>query len=74
MSVPPETGGLTCFITGGGGGITSEVSPANERSTAYGFFDLIFTKDEIKLESINFRGNKVGSATVTPVARNVTDA
>lgn len=67
-------GGLTCFITGGGGGITSEVSPANERSTAYGFFDLIFTKDEIKLESINFRGNKVGSATVTPVARNVTDA
>jgi len=64
-------GGLTCFITGGGGGITAEVSPKHSHTTAYGFFDLAFTKDEIKLESINFRGNKIGSATVTPVAKNL---
>ncbi|CAE7375266.1 ACP5, partial [Symbiodinium pilosum] len=63
-------GGLTCFITGGGGGITSENAPDHSHTTAYGFFDLAFTKDSLHLESINFLGNKVGSATVTPVGLN----
>lgn len=30
---------------------------------------LILLKDKIKLESVNFRGDIVGTATVTPVSR-----
>jgi len=66
-----QLGGLTCFITGGGGGITSENSPQHSHSTAYGFFDLTISKQKIHLESVNFRGETVGRATVHPTHKNL---
>lgn len=61
-------GGLTCFITGGGGGITSEADPSHPRSNQYGFFDLTINKEEIVLESINYRGETLGKYHVGPKA------
>mmetsp|Transcript_10147 Transcript_10147/g.18907 ORF Transcript_10147/g.18907 Transcript_10147/m.18907 type:complete len:622 (-) Transcript_10147:20-1885(-) len=65
---PEKLGGLKCFITGGGGGITSEnnVEPENDNDHQYGFFDLSMSKDEIKIESVNWKGNVIDTETVEP--------
>merc|ERR1711957_29113 len=53
-----QLGGLTCFVTGGGGGITSEESPLKNHgmshawpnvNTQYGFFDMAVSKEKIRL-------------------------
>jgi len=68
-------GGLTCFVTGGGGGVTSEESPLPHRglshfrpnvNTQYGFFDMTLSKEKIVLESIDYEGKVVDSTTVYP--------
>jgi len=76
---PNRLGGMTCFITGGGGGITSEneVDMLSGKDHQYGFYDLTITKSEIGIESINWNGTTIGTWTVhptvgtdTPAARN----
>eukprot|EP00933_Yihiella_yeosuensis_P070201 TRINITY_DN7788_c0_g1_i1.p1 TRINITY_DN7788_c0_g1~~TRINITY_DN7788_c0_g1_i1.p1 ORF type:complete len:632 (+),score=130.23 TRINITY_DN7788_c0_g1_i1:157-2052(+) len=62
-------GGLTCFITGGGGGITSEGDPNSPRSSQYGFYDLAISKEKIDIESVNYKGFTVGRATVLPKSK-----
>jgi len=59
-------GGLTCFVTGGGGGITSEASPRGIDTHQYGFFDLTISKAHIKIECINIHGVNIGTSMVYP--------
>jgi len=69
-----QLGGMTCFITGGGGGMTSEGDPTIPHTNQYGFFDLTISKDSITIESINFLGEQVGKVSVSPVSVNLTAA
>jgi len=70
-------GGLTCFVTGGGGGITSEESPLKGRpshywqhvNAQYGFYDMTIRKESIKIESIDHRGQVVDTTVVQPKDR-----
>merc|ERR1711972_128530 len=67
----PMLGGMTCIVTGGGGGITSEASPASDESTwygeaQYGFYDITISKSQIFIESVNYDGKVVKTATVHP--------
>eukprot|EP00933_Yihiella_yeosuensis_P008033 TRINITY_DN1132_c0_g1_i2.p1 TRINITY_DN1132_c0_g1~~TRINITY_DN1132_c0_g1_i2.p1 ORF type:complete len:581 (+),score=132.63 TRINITY_DN1132_c0_g1_i2:90-1832(+) len=71
---PHRLGGLTCFVTGGGGGISSEATPNPHNrkdwygEAQYGFYDLTVTKDEIEITSINWNGYEIMSQTVRPVS------
>jgi len=69
---PNRLGGLTCFVTGGGGGISSEATPNvhNKKDwygeAQYGFYDLTVSKETIEITSINWNGYEIKSATVHP--------
>ncbi|CAE7569408.1 ACP5 [Symbiodinium sp. CCMP2592] len=64
--------GVTCIVTGGGGGITSEATPNPEETEdwygegQYGFYDLTISKSEILIESINYDGEVLLTHTVHP--------
>lgn len=69
---PNRLGGLTCFVTGGGGGISSEATPNihNKRDwygeAQYGFYDLLVSKNTISITSINWNGYEIMTRKVYP--------
>eukprot|EP00418_Pyrodinium_bahamense_P001412 CAMPEP_0179016278 /NCGR_PEP_ID=MMETSP0796-20121207/3231_1 /TAXON_ID=73915 /ORGANISM="Pyrodinium bahamense, Strain pbaha01" /LENGTH=400 /DNA_ID=CAMNT_0020711951 /DNA_START=248 /DNA_END=1450 /DNA_ORIENTATION=- len=71
MTSKNHMGGLTCIVTGGGGGITSEATPDPENQedwygeAQYGFYDLTITREGILIQSINYNGSVLMNATVS---------
>ena len=69
---PGRLGGLTCFVTGGGGGISSEATPNihNKRDwygeAQYGFYDLLVSKNSISITSVNWNGYEIMTRKVYP--------
>jgi len=66
-----ELGGLSCIVTGGGGGITSEATPVENDENwygeaQYGFYDLVISKSNTTLKSIDYNGTVIMEATVLP--------
>lgn len=60
-------GGITCIVTGGGGGITSEDPPIGGLAThEYGFFDLAISRAKILINSVNIYGRIISTASVYP--------
>jgi hypothetical protein len=65
-------GGLTCFVTGGGGGITSEATPNPLHKQdwygegEYGFYDITIGPISMYIESINYDGKVLKTAHVHP--------
>jgi len=64
-----DLGGLHCIVSGGGGGITSEATPVKDDGNwygeaQYGFYDLVIKKDAIDINSIDYKGDIIRSATV----------
>jgi len=68
-------GGLACIVTGGGGGISSEVSPDPKFQREwygegeYGFYDITIDRSSMLIESINYDGRVLTSAKVYPHPR-----
>lgn len=66
------TAGIPYVVTGGGGGITSESAPDGSSvgtgHSEYGFMDMVLTKNEIRIDSLDHAGAKVKSITVYPRA------
>jgi len=54
-------GGLLCVISGGGGGILSDAPSVGDLSNSYGFYDAMVNRTHLVLESINFKGNSLGT-------------
>mmetsp|Transcript_42389 Transcript_42389/g.101059 ORF Transcript_42389/g.101059 Transcript_42389/m.101059 type:complete len:452 (-) Transcript_42389:108-1463(-) len=69
---PNRLGGLTCFVTGGGGGISSEATPNihNKKDwygeAQYGFYDITVTKRAMAITSINWNGYEIMTQAVYP--------
>jgi len=65
-------GGLSCIVTGGGGGISSEATPDPKHKkdwygeAQYGFFDLTIRSSSAKIESVNYDGRVVKTARIYP--------
>jgi len=63
-----DLGGLTCFVTGGGGGIDAEDYPGvwygGRDLTWFGFFHLMISKQKIKVHMIDENGRLRGSTIV----------
>merc|ERR1712176_756514 len=68
-------GGLTCLVTGGGGGISSEATPNphDKRNwygeAQYGFYDLQISRSSLTIQSINFNGDLLKTAHIYPTRR-----
>lgn len=69
---PGWLGGLTCFITGGGGGISSEGTPNPYwkrdwyGEAQYGFYDLLVSFQNIVITSVDWSGYELKTSTVWP--------